>query len=97
MISAGDNCFTLFIIVFFTRFILFINYETENKEMKELLSTELSNNGITLYSYNKSYKQLEKIKQKALEEHIPIIMDDTLEVIDKILKDIKPQKILEIG
>ena len=24
-------------------------------------------------------KELEKIKQKALEEHIPIIMDDTLE------------------
>ena len=40
---------------------------------------------------------LQKIKKKALEEHIPIIMDDTLEVIDKILKDIKPQKILEIG
>ena len=26
-------------------------------------------------------EELEKIKQKALEEHIPIIMDDTLEVI----------------
>ena len=38
-----------------------------------------------------------KIKQKALEEHIPIIMDDTLEVVDKILKEIKPSKILEIG
>ena len=31
-------------------------------------------------------EELEKIKQKALEEHIPIIMDDTLEVVDKILK-----------
>lgn len=41
--------------------------------------------------------ELNKIKQKALEEHIPIIMDDTLEVVDKILKEIKPQKILEIG
>ena len=37
------------------------------------------------------------IKQKALEEHIPIIMDDTLEVIEKYLKDIKPTNILEIG
>ena len=34
-------------------------------------------------------EELEKIKQKALEEHIPIIMDDTLEVIDKILKELK--------
>ena len=42
-------------------------------------------------------EELKKIKQKALEEHIPIIMDDTLEVVDKILKDIKPKKILEIG
>ena len=42
-------------------------------------------------------KELEKIKQKALEEHIPIIMDDTLEVVDKILKEVKPTKILEIG
>ena len=37
------------------------------------------------------------IKNKALENHIPIIMDDTLEVIAKILKEIKPNKILEIG
>ena len=41
--------------------------------------------------------ELENIKQKALNEHIPIIMDDTLEVIDKILKEIKPKRILEIG
>ena len=37
------------------------------------------------------------IKQKALEDHIPIIMDDTLEVVDKILTEIKPTRILEIG
>ena len=37
------------------------------------------------------------IKQKALEEHIPIIMDDTLEVIGNILDNNKPKKILEIG
>ncbi len=41
--------------------------------------------------------ELEKIKEKALVEHIPIIMDDTLEVIDKILKEKKPKAILEIG
>lgn len=37
------------------------------------------------------------IKQKALEEHIPILMDDTLEVIKEILIKEKPTKILEIG
>ena len=42
-------------------------------------------------------KELEKIKQKALEDHIPIIMDDTLEVIEKELKENPPKRILEIG
>ena len=41
--------------------------------------------------------ELAKIKQKALEDHIPIIMDDTLEVIEKELKENKPKRILEIG
>ena len=41
--------------------------------------------------------ELEKIKTKALVDHIPIIMDDTLEVIQKYLKEIKPKRILEIG
>ena len=42
-------------------------------------------------------QELEIIKQKALEEHIPIIMDDTLEVIAKHLTKIEPKRILEIG
>ena len=40
---------------------------------------------------------LEKIKQKALAEHIPIVMDDTLVVMEKILTQMKPERILEIG
>ncbi len=42
-------------------------------------------------------EELKKIKQKALEEHIPIIMDDTLEVIEKELEKNPPKRILEIG
>ncbi len=41
--------------------------------------------------------ELEKIKQKALKDKIPIIMDDTLKVIDRLLTEKKPLKILEIG
>ena len=41
-----------------------------------------------------NYIELEKIKQKALEDHIPIIMDDTLEVIEKYLKNEKPTRML---
>lgn len=42
-------------------------------------------------------KTIEQIKEKALEDHIPIIMDDTLEVVGKILEDKRPDRILEIG
>ena len=37
------------------------------------------------------------IKQKALENHIPIVMDDTLEIIKEILLKEKPNRILELG
>ena len=40
---------------------------------------------------------LDKIKEKALKDNIPIIMDDTLEVMEKYLNEIKPKRILEIG
>ena len=42
-------------------------------------------------------KKLEIVKEKALEDHIPIIMDDTLEKIKEILENEKPNRILEIG
>ena len=42
-------------------------------------------------------KELERIKQKAIQEHIPIIMDDTLNTISEYLKDKKLYNILEIG
>lgn len=41
--------------------------------------------------------KLELIKKKALEDKVPILMDDTLEVIEKILINQKPSSILEIG
>jgi len=42
-------------------------------------------------------EKLENIKQKAIERHIPIIMDDSLEIIVEILKQKKPKTLLEIG
>ena len=42
-------------------------------------------------------QELAIIKEKALEDHIPIIMDDTLAVIEEELKLFKPKRILEIG
>ena len=37
-------------------------------------------------------KILKIVKEKALENHIPIIMDDTLEKIEEILKEEKPKR-----
>ena len=42
-------------------------------------------------------EEFEILKKDALENHIPIIMDDTLEVIKKILLEEKPKRILELG
>lgn len=42
-------------------------------------------------------EELLKIKEKALEENIPIIMDDTLEVIKDRLEDKNIERFLEIG
>ena len=42
-------------------------------------------------------RTIEEIKKQALENHIPIIMDDTLEVINNTLKNMKISRILEIG
>ena len=46
---------------------------------------------------SKKEKIFEEIKNNALENHIPIIMDDTLEVISKIMKENQIKSILEIG
>jgi len=42
-------------------------------------------------------QQILKIKKRALKEHIPIIRDDELEVIKRILIEKQPKNILEIG
>ena len=42
-------------------------------------------------------KILLNIKEEALKNHVPIIEDDSLEYISNILKEKRPNKILEIG
>ena len=44
-----------------------------------------------------NYKFLEEIEAYGRENKIPILLDDTLEYISKILEEIKPKRILEIG
>jgi len=42
-------------------------------------------------------EELNRVKKRAVEEHIPILMDDTLEKIEEILIEERPKRILEIG
>lgn len=44
-----------------------------------------------------NYEKLRKLKKKALENHVPIIMDDTLDVIKEYFVKKRPYAILEIG
>jgi len=44
-----------------------------------------------------NYALLEEIEKYGRENKIPILLDDTLEYISKILEEIKPRRILEIG
>lgn len=43
------------------------------------------------------YNKLEEIKIKARENHVPILQDKSLEVIETILEIKKPESILEVG
>jgi len=44
-----------------------------------------------------NYALLEEIEKYGRENKIPILLDDTLEYISKILEEIKPRRIFEIG
>ena len=44
-----------------------------------------------------NYEILSEIEKYGRDNKIPILLDDTLEYISKILEEIKPKRILEIG
>ena len=44
-----------------------------------------------------SYELLDEIEEYGRKNKIPILLDDSLEYISKLLKQIKPKRILEIG
>ena len=44
-----------------------------------------------------NYEYLKEIEKYGRENKIPILLDDSLEFIENILKDLKPKRILEIG
>ena len=65
----------------------------KQEELKHSKKESVKSNRCT----NMNKNELRKIKEKALEDKVPIIMDDTLSVIDNILKENNVKSILEIG
>ena len=51
-------------IIFISNLVLFINIETNNKEIKKEIEEELVKNKINMYSYRKKYKTLKEITTK---------------------------------
>ena len=88
----------MMLIVFLINLIKLLNPLIKANGNPFALTIKIKNN-IYQKEVNMNKKELKKIKEKALEDNIPIIMDDTLEVIKKYLenKDPKARKILEIG
>lgn len=60
--------FCLIGMYFISNFILKINVIHSNKKIRELVREELNEYGISKYSYKKDFKELNKIKNKILED-----------------------------
>lgn len=55
---------SVFFIIIMSHLVLYINIESDNKELSNLVKKELFNNNITLYSYRKSHNKLDEISSK---------------------------------
>ncbi len=60
---------SIFFVIFMSSFILFINIETDNSNMKNLIKKQLNENGITLFSLKKDYDYLNEVKSKIKAEN----------------------------
>lgn len=60
---------SIFLVIVLSRFIFFIDIETNNKTMKSLIKDELNRHNITLLSYKKSYNDLSKIASDIKNKH----------------------------
>ena len=64
---------SIFFIIFLSNQILFINIETDNRKLKEIIKEELNKNDITLFTIQKNYKNLKEISTKIKQNNLNII------------------------
>lgn len=69
---------SLFLVFFFSNFIVDINIQSENEKLKNILLVSLSDLGIKKYTLKKSFSQIETVKEKIKNENNDII--DWLEI-----------------
>lgn len=60
---------SLLIVFLLSNMVLFVNIETNNKEVKKMISDSLEEYGIKKYSFKKSYKKLNYIKKNILNDN----------------------------
>ena len=60
-VSITTFVISVFFVIFLSNFILFINIETDNTKMRNLIRDELKNNNLTIFSLKKDYNNLQEI------------------------------------
>ena len=88
---------SVFFVILLSNFVFFIDIETSNNNLKNIIKKELDNNGITLFSIKKSFSSLNNIKTNIRNNHkdniewIEIENDGVVtkvRVIERIKRDI---------
>lgn len=93
---------SVFFVIFLSNFILFINIETENTKMRNLISDELKNNNLTIFSLKKDYNDLQEItsniKNNNLDKIEWIELDQKgVSLNAKVIERVTNQKTTETG
>ena len=60
-VSITTFVISVFFVIFLSNFIIFINIETDNTKMRNLIRDELKNNNLTIFSLKKDYNNLQEI------------------------------------
>ncbi len=69
IILLGFMCLGLILIVVFSRMVFYVEVIHQDKEIRELLESELKSYDIGMFTFKKSYQELEEIEDKILENH----------------------------
>ena len=82
---------SIFFVIFLSKFTFFIEIETSNTNLKNLIKEELTKNNITVFSLKKDYQTLETIKENIKNNHL-----DTIEWLEIENKGVKTKvKVIE--